>query len=90
MMKDLNEQIEALNNAFHNIWFAVMFERSDYKTEEVRKLSFIEMHLIGLAYKHPDMLIKELRQYLTPPPRPHPTAPDDIQRGATAQTRVMI
>ena len=67
MKKKLDEQIEVLNNAFHNIWFAVMFERPDYKSEEVQKLSFVEMHLIGLAYKHPDMLIKELREYLKVP-----------------------
>ena len=63
----LTKQIEAVNKAFHQIWFAVMFNRPDYKSENIQKLSFIEMHLIGMAYEHPDMILKEIREYLRIP-----------------------
>ena len=63
----LSKQIEAVSKAFHQIWFAVMFNRPDYKSENIQKLSFIEMHLIGMAYKHPDMILKEIREYLRIP-----------------------
>ena len=61
------KQIEAVNKAFHQIWYAVMFNRPDYKSDNVQKLSFIEMHLIGMAYDHPDMILKEIREYLRIP-----------------------
>ena len=63
----LFQQIEAVNKAFHQIWFSVMFNRPDYKSEEIQKLSFMEMHLIGMAYDHPDMILKEIREYLRIP-----------------------
>jgi DNA-binding MarR family transcriptional regulator len=63
----LSKQIETVNNAFHKIWFAVMFNRPDYKSEKIKKLSFIEMHLIGMAYDYPDMILKEIREYLRIP-----------------------
>ncbi len=63
----ISKQIEAVNKAFHQIWFAVMFKRPDYKSENIQKLSFIEMHLIGMAYDHPEMILKEIREYLRIP-----------------------
>lgn len=63
----LSKQIEAVNKAFHQIWFAVMFNRPDYKSENIQKLSFLEMHLIGRAYDHPEMILKEIREYLRIP-----------------------
>jgi DNA-binding MarR family transcriptional regulator len=63
----LSKQIEAVNKAFHQIWFTVMFNRPDYKSENIQKLSFIEMHLIGMAYDHPEMILKEIREYLRIP-----------------------
>jgi DNA-binding MarR family transcriptional regulator len=68
MNKDkLHRQIDAVNAAFHKIWYAVLFNRPDYKSETIQKLSFIEMHLIGLAYDHPDMILKEIRDRLKIP-----------------------
>ena len=63
----LSKQIEAVNKAFHQVWFAVMFNRPDYKSENIKKLSFLEMHLIGMAYDHPEMILKEIREYLRIP-----------------------
>ena len=63
----LSKQIEAVNKAFHQIWFAVMFNRPDYKSENIKKLSFLEMHLIGMSYDHPEMILKEIREYLRIP-----------------------
>ena len=68
MNKDkLSKQVEAVNQLFHQIWFSVMFNRPDYKSEIIKKLSFIEMHLIGMAYDHPDMILKEIREHLRIP-----------------------
>ncbi len=67
MDKEFSKKIEAVNEAFHRIWFSIMFNRPDYQSENVQKLSFIEMHLIGLAYDKPDMIIKELREQLKVP-----------------------
>ena len=63
----LNKQIKAIDKAFHQIWFAIMFNRPDYQSEDVQKLSFIEMHLIGIAYNNPDMILKEIRERLRIP-----------------------
>jgi DNA-binding MarR family transcriptional regulator len=63
----LSKQVEALNKAFHQIWFGVMVNRPDFKSEHIQKLSFIEMHLIGLADDHPDMILKEMRERLRVP-----------------------
>lgn len=63
----LTKQIEAVNNAFHKIWYAVMFQRPDYKSENIQKLSFIEMYLIGIACEHPEMILKEIRELLRIP-----------------------
>lgn len=63
----LSKQIEEVNKTFHRIWFSVMFNRPDYKSENIQKLSFIEMHLIGMAYDHPEMILKEIREYLRIP-----------------------
>jgi len=63
----LSKQIQAVNEAFHKIWYAVMFNRPDYKSEAIQKLSFIEMHLIGIAYDNPDLILKEIREYLKIP-----------------------
>ena len=63
----LKRQAEAVNRAFHRIWHAVMMDQPDYQSETVRKLSFLEMHLIGLAHDHPDMILKEIRTHLNVP-----------------------
>jgi DNA-binding MarR family transcriptional regulator len=44
-----------------------MINRPDYQSETVRKLSFMEMHLIGFAHDHPDMILKEIRAHLNVP-----------------------
>ena len=63
----LEKQKDAINKAFHKLWFAIMFHRPDYKEEEIQKLSFIEMHLIGMACEHPELILKEIREYLKIP-----------------------
>ena len=68
MSKKIDEkQIKEINEAFHKIWFAVMFNRPDYQSEDIQKLSFIEMHLIGIAANNPDMILKEIRDQLRIP-----------------------
>jgi DNA-binding MarR family transcriptional regulator len=63
----LEKQIEAINRAFHQVWFAVMFDRQDTKSENMQSLSFIDMHLIGIAEENPDYILKEIRDILKVP-----------------------
>lgn len=63
----LQSQIEAVNRAFHKIWYAVMFDRSDAKSENIKNLSFMDMHLIGTAYENPDYILREIRDILQVP-----------------------
>ena len=68
MSKKISEtQTKEVNEAFHKIWFAVMFNRPDYQSADIQKLSFIEMHLIGIAANNPDMILKEIRDQLRIP-----------------------
>ena len=67
MTKDkLAEQSEAVNQAFHQIWFAVMISRADFK-KDIQNLSFIEKHLINMAYTNPDFILKDIRKRLDIP-----------------------
>lgn len=63
----LRKQMKALNQIFHKIWFSIVFDRPDHISEEIKKMSFMELHLIGLAHENSDMIIKELREYLKVP-----------------------
>ena len=63
----LTKQVEEFNRIFHEFWRAVMFDRQDAKSESIQKLSFLEMHFINLAYKHPDMILKEIREHIKVP-----------------------
>lgn len=62
-----NAQIEAVNRAFHKIWYAVMFDRPDTKSENMKYLSFLDMHLIGIANENPDYILREIRDILQVP-----------------------
>ena len=61
------QQVEAINRAFHQVWFAVMFDRPDTRSENIQAMSFIEMHLIGIAEENPDFILKEIRDILKVP-----------------------
>jgi len=65
--KTLDEQINIVNTMFHEILFAMMFRRQDNGTEDIQKFTFAEMHLMGLAFYNPDMILKEIRDYLNIP-----------------------
>ena len=60
-------QIESVNRAFHKVWYAVMFDRRDKKSENIKNLSFLDMHLIGIAYENPDYILREIRDILQVP-----------------------
>ena len=61
------EQIEAINRAFHKVWYAVMFDRPDAESEKLQHLSFMDMHLIGIAEENPGYILKEIRDILKVP-----------------------
>ncbi|MFA8342609.1 MAG: MarR family winged helix-turn-helix transcriptional regulator [Rhodothermaceae bacterium] len=65
--KKFDEQINVVNTAFHEILFAMMFRRQDNGADDIQKFTFAEMHLMGLAYYNPDMILKEIRDYLNIP-----------------------
>lgn len=65
--KKFEQQVEAINRAFHKVWYAVMFDRPDTRSENMQSLSFIDMHLIGIAEENPDYILKEIRDILQVP-----------------------
>lgn len=65
--KTLDNQINIVNDAFHQILFSMMFHRQEMGSEDIQKFTFAEMHLLGLAYYNPDMILKEIREYLNIP-----------------------
>jgi DNA-binding MarR family transcriptional regulator len=61
------QQVEAINEAFHKVWFAVMFDRPETKSEDTHSLSFMDMHLIGIAEESPGYILREIRKILNVP-----------------------
>ncbi|HFE63896.1 MAG TPA: MarR family transcriptional regulator [Caldithrix sp.] len=65
--KILDRQIEQLDEAFHHLWHALFLNRPDMKSDKLRGLSFIDMHVIRLASENPDIILREIRQHLKIP-----------------------
>ncbi len=63
----LNNQISKVNIAFHRLWFGLLFGRPDLLSDKFGGLSFIDLSVISIADHHPDMIMKEIRDYLKIP-----------------------
>ena len=63
----LNKQVTTVNSAFHKLWRSLIIGRKDLLSGEFGNLSFADMQVIGLAYKKPDLILKEIRDYVRVP-----------------------
>ena len=63
----LKKQVKTVNTAFHRLWFSLLLGRPDLLSEKFGGLSFIDLNVISLAENNPDMIIKEIRNYLKIP-----------------------
>lgn len=71
----LDEQIEILNEAVHTIWFDMM--RPNWLSSELRNLTFLDLHIISTAYKNPDLILKDIKDYLH---IPHSTLSSSVSK----------
>jgi len=63
----LNKQIESINRSFHRLWFTLLFGRPDLLSDKFGGLSFTDLSVISMAGKNPDLILKEIREYLKIP-----------------------
>ena len=63
----LNKQIEQIDKAFHAFWRGIMLGGDKSVSETLKGLGFIDMQLIEIAYRRPDAILKEIRDYLRIP-----------------------
>jgi len=64
--KKLQEQIVKTDEAFHRIWYRILRQRAAQFNEGV-KISQIEMHIMGMVYEKPDLILKDIRSVLDLP-----------------------
>jgi len=65
--KITTEQISKFNEAFHKLWFKIMTSRPETKSKKLKGLTFLDMHVITLAYEEPDIILKDIRKKLRIP-----------------------
>ena len=63
----LNKQIEQIDKAFHAFWRGIMLGGDKSVSETLQGLGFIDMQLIEIAYRRPEAILKEIRDYLRIP-----------------------
>ena len=63
----LHNQIEQLDKAFHAFWRGIMLGGAKSSSDALKGLGFIDMQLIYVAFKRPDAILKEIRDYLKVP-----------------------
>jgi DNA-binding MarR family transcriptional regulator len=64
--KKLQKQIKMVDEAFHRIWYRVL-RQGAAQFDARLKISQIEMHIIGMVYEKPDLLLKDIRKRLDLP-----------------------
>ena len=62
-----NKQIAIVNKAFHKIWFGLLLSRPDFYSDKMKEIGFIDMHIMSLAYKNPDLIMREIREHVKVP-----------------------
>jgi len=63
----LHSQIERIDKAFHAFWRGIMLDAGQSTSETLKKMGFIDMQLLHIAYLKPDAILKEIRDYLKVP-----------------------
>ncbi len=59
-----SDQIRLLNQAFHKLWFRLMVSRPESRSDKLRGLTFLDIHVISKAYEEPDIILKDIREEL--------------------------
>lgn len=62
----LQKQIALVDEAFHRIWYRVL-RQGAAQLDARLKISQIEMHIIGMVYEKPNLLLKDIRKRLDLP-----------------------
>ncbi len=62
----LQKQIKMIDEAFHRIWYRILRQRAKQSDEDM-KVPQIEMHIIGMAYENPDLILKDIQKKLDLP-----------------------
>lgn len=62
----LQNQIKMIDEAFHRIWYRLLRQRASQFDEGI-KVSQIEMHIIGIVYEKPGLILKDIQQWLDLP-----------------------
>ena len=60
-----DEQVRLLNEAIHRIWFNVM--RPNMLSDNLRSLTFLDLHVISTASDSPGLILKDIKDYLHVP-----------------------
>ena len=63
----LEKQIEKVDQAVHRLFRIAFTIIPELKTHEEEIISSGVMHIIQLAYKNPDLILKEIREYMNLP-----------------------
>lgn len=61
------DQIFRFNQAFHKLWFKLMTSRPESKSQKLKGLTFLDMHVITMAYEEPDTILRDIREKLRIP-----------------------
>jgi DNA-binding MarR family transcriptional regulator len=59
------DRTEELNDALHDIWFKYI--RPGTAPDRFRNLTFMEIHIMSIAYKNPEMIMKDIIEYFQIP-----------------------
>ena len=69
------EQVRILNEAVHKIWFDMM--RPNWVSDRLRNLTFLDLHIIATAHENPDLILKDIKDYLH---IPHSTLSSSVSK----------
>jgi len=62
--KVTTDQINDFNQAFHKLWFKIMTSRPESKSKKLIGLTFLDIHVMSMAYEEPDIILKDIREKL--------------------------
>lgn len=68
MSNEIKEkQVKLIKKSFHKIWFGLYFGRPGFGSEKLEGMTFLDLHVLGLAEHRQDLILKEIREYLQIP-----------------------
>ena len=58
------EQAAEVNRAFHRVLHILLAHRQEFVDERLHGLTFAELHIVIAAHRHPDLILKDLKEDL--------------------------